>query len=197
LNKEFPYIINHEGAAIYYGNIISEEQIGSFYLELINKIEWKHEVVVMFGKEITTKRKVAFYSDPGIEYCYAQKTKKGQNWIPVLVEIKRIVESFTGNSYNACLLNLYHDGAEAMGWHADDEIEIKTNSSIASLSIGAERKFSFKNKATQETKSILLENGSLLEMKGALQKNWLHSLPKSSKIKTPRINLTFRQMIIK
>lgn len=194
LNKDFPYIINKEGQAIYFGRIISEEQINVFYEELINKIDWKNEVVVMFGKEITTKRKVAFYSEPNIEYRYSQRTKKGLTWIPLLIQIKSIVESYTQAQYNACLLNLYHNGNEAMGWHADNEVEIIPNSSIASLSLGAARKFSFKNKTTKETNSLLLENGSLLEMKGALQNHWLHSLPKSSKIMMPRINLTFRQM---
>jgi alkylated DNA repair dioxygenase AlkB len=82
-----------------------------------------------------------------------------------------------------------------MGWHSDDEREIVPNSSIASLSIGAERKFSFKHKATKETQSLLLQNGSLLEMAGSLQQNWWHALPKSKKVNGPRINLTFRQMI--
>ncbi|MEN9381702.1 MAG: hypothetical protein RI940_583 [Bacteroidota bacterium] len=195
MNKDFPYIINKEGQAIYFGRIISEEQINVFFEELINKIAWKNEVVVMFGKEITTKRKVAFYSEPNIQYRYSQRTKKGLSWIPLLLQIKCIVESYTQSQYNACLLNLYHNGNEAMGWHADNEVEIIPNSSIASLSLGAARKFSFKNKATKETNSLLLENGSLLEMKGALQNHWLHSLPKSSKIMMPRINLTFRQMI--
>ena len=93
------------------------------------------------------------------------------------------------------MLNLYHDGNEGMGWHSDDEKEILPNSSIASLSLGAARKFSFKHKSTKETISLLLENGSLLEMKGAIQKNWLHELPKTKKINTARINLTFRQMV--
>jgi alkylated DNA repair dioxygenase AlkB len=197
LNKDFPYIINKEGQAIYFGKIISEEQIVYLFDELINKIDWKNEVVVMFGKEITTKRKVAFYSDQHIEYRYSQKTKKGLQWIPILIQIRSIVESYTNTQYNACLLNLYHNGNEAMGWHADNEVEIIPNSSIASISLGAERKFSFKNKSSKETNSVLLENGSLLEMKGALQNHWLHCLPKSTKIITPRINLTFRQMISK
>lgn len=197
MNKDFPYIINKEGQAIYFGKIISEEQINFFYEELINKIDWKNEVIVMFGKEITTKRKVAFYSDPNIQYRYSQRTKKGLEWISILLQIKSIVESYTQTQYNACLLNLYHNGNEAMGWHSDNEVEIMPNSSIASISLGAERKFSFKNKTTKETNTILLENGSLLEMKGELQNHWLHSLPKSTKIIMPRINLTFRQMIIK
>ncbi len=197
MNKDFPYIINKEGQAIYFGKIISEEQINVFFEELINKIDWKNEVVVMFGNEITTKRKVAFYSDPNIQYRYSQRTKKGLEWISILLQIKSIVESYTQTQYNACLLNLYHNGNEAMGWHSDNEVEIMPNSSIASISLGAERKFSFKNKTTKETNTILLENGSLLEMKGELQNHWLHSLPKSTKIIMPRINLTFRQMIIK
>ena len=197
MNKDFPYIINEQGQAIYFGQIISAEQIGVFFEELINKINWNNEVVVIFGKEITTKRKVAFYSDENIEYRYSQKTKKGIQWIPILLQIKSIVESYTKKQYNACLLNLYHNGDEAMGWHADNEVEIKPNSSIASLSIGAERRFSFKNKTTKETITLLLENGSLLEMKGELQNHWIHCLPKSSKIIMPRINLTFRQMISK
>ncbi len=195
LTKDFPYIINRDGQAIYFGKIISAEEMNNFFTKLINKIEWKNEVVVMYGKEITTKRKVAFYSDPNIQYRYSQKTKIGLPWTIELLELKSRIESFTHTSYNACLLNLYHNGNEAMGWHADNEIEIKPHSSIASLSIGAERKFSFKHKTTKETLSMVLENGSLLEMKGLLQKHWQHSLPKSTKIISPRINLTFRQMI--
>jgi alkylated DNA repair dioxygenase AlkB len=197
LSKDFPYIINQQGQAIYYGCIISEEHINVFYKELINKILWQKEVVMMFGKEITTKRKVAFYSNPNISYRYSQKTKNGIPWTPILLEIKSIIESYTKKQYNACLLNLYHNGNESMGWHADNEIEIIPNSSIASLSLGAVRKFSFKNRSSKQTTSLLLENGSLLEMKGTLQQHWLHCLPKTTKVNTPRINLTFRQMITK
>jgi alkylated DNA repair dioxygenase AlkB len=195
--KEIPYIINDNGEAIYFGKVFSEESIVSFFNELLNKIEWRNEEVIMFGKTIITKRKVAFYSNEGISYTYSNKTKTGVAWTPVLWELKAIVESHTHCKYNACLLNLYHNGDESMGWHSDDEKEIVPNSSIASISLGATRKFSFKNKVSKETLSVLLENGSLLEMKGALQKNWLHALPKASKINTPRINLTFRQMMIK
>ncbi len=190
----FPNIINQDGQAHYFGKIINAEQKHIYFNELLNKIEWTNESLVMFGKEITTKRKVAFYADRLIEYTYSNKTKKGLEWTPLLIEIKQLVSSYTGSNYNACLLNLYHDGAEGMGWHSDDEKEIIPNSSIASLSLGAERKFALKHKATKETKSILLEHGSLLEMLGSFQKHWLHSMPKSKKIVAPRINLTFRQM---
>ena len=190
-----PYFINNQGQAIYYGNILTDEQKENYFKELLNNIEWENEKVIMFGKEIITKRKVAFYADNELKYTYSQKTKKGTIWTTVLLSIKNKVEELTKSKYNACLLNLYHDGTEGMGWHSDDEKEIVPESSIASLSLGAERKFSFKHKITKETYSIFLENGSILEMKGAIQKNWLHALPKTMKIATPRINLTFRQML--
>jgi len=190
----FPNIINQDGQAHYFGKIIPAEQNPKYFNELLHKIDWAPEKLVMFGKEITTKRKVAFYADHLIEYTYSHKTKKGLEWTPVLMEIKELISSYTGSNYNACLLNLYHDGEEGMGWHSDDEKEIVPNSSIASLSFGAERKFAIKHKISKETQSILLENGSLFEMLGSFQKNWLHSMPKSKKIIDSRINLTFRQM---
>jgi len=187
-------IIEQDGLVLYHENVISDEQIKLLYEELLNNINWVNERVVMFGKEIITKRKVAFYSDESIVYTYAGKTKIGLPWKDPLIILKNIVESLTKQTYNACLLNLYHNGDEAMGWHSDNEKEIIANSTIASLSIGASRKFSFKHKVTKETISIQLENGSLLEMKGTIQSHWLHALPKSKKITESRINLTFRQM---
>ena len=194
MNSKFPNIINKDGIATYYGCILNDELLYSFYNDLLNNISWEQEQIMMFGKNITTKRKVAFYAENTIEYTYSQKTKKGLPWTDTLLKIKRLISSITQNEYNACLLNLYHNGEEGMGWHSDDEKEIVMNSSIASLSMGAERKFVFKHKCTKETYSIFLENGSLLEMKGTLQQNWWHCLPKSKKVQSPRINLTFRQM---
>jgi alkylated DNA repair dioxygenase AlkB len=187
-------IIAQDGIALYHEKVLTDEQIKPLYDKLLNNINWENERVVMFGKEIITKRKVAFYSDPLIAYTYSSKTKIGLPWKDPLFILKNIVESLTKQTYNACLLNLYHNGEEAMGWHCDNEKEIIANSSIASLSIGASRKFSFKHKVTKETISIQLGNGSLLEMKGTIQSHWLHTLPKSKKITESRINLTFRQM---
>ena len=194
MHTNIPNIINQDGQAHYFGIILNAEQKHNYFNELLNKIEWTNEKLVMFGKEITTKRKVAFYGDSLMSYTYSNKTKQALTWTPLLLQIKQLATSYTGSNYNACLLNLYHDGDEGMGWHSDDEKEIIPNSSIASLSFGAERKFAIKHKATNQTHSILLENGSLFEMLGSFQKHWLHSMPKSKKIIAPRINLTFRQM---
>ncbi len=189
-----PNILPHDGIALYYDKIIADDQVKQLYDALFNNIHWENERVIMFGKEIITKRKVAFFSDPSISYRYASKTKIGLPWTITLLTIKNTIESITKESYNACLLNLYHNGEESMGWHSDNEKEIITNSSIASLSLGASRKFSFKNKETKESVSIELANGSLLEMKGSVQTHWWHALLKSKKVTDARINLTFRQM---
>ena len=116
-------------------------------------------------------------------------------WTRELVNLKQIIENLSKTKFNSCLLNLYHNGNEAIGWHSDDEKSIEENSSITSVSFGAERKFSFKHKQSNKIISVLLEHGSLLLMKDTTQKNWLHSLPKSKKITLPRINLTFRIMV--
>ena len=189
-----PNILPQDGIALYYEKIVNDEEIKGLYDALLNNIHWENERVIMFGKEIVTKRKVAFFSDPSISYRYASKTKIGLPWTSTLLIIKNIVESITKESYNACLLNLYHNGEESMGWHSDNEKEIIANSSIASLSLGANRKFSFKHKVSKETVSIELEDGSLLEMKGSVQTHWWHALLKSKKVTAARINLTFRQM---
>ena len=189
-----PNILPQDGIALYYDKIVNDDEVKQLYDALLNNIHWENERVVMFGKEIVTKRKVAFFSDPSISYRYASKTKIGLPWTDSLLTIKNTIESITNESYNACLLNLYHNGEESMGWHSDNEKEIITNSSIASLSLGANRKFSFKHKLSKETVSIELEDGSLLEMKGSVQTHWWHALLKSKKVTAARINLTFRQM---
>jgi len=189
-----PNILPQDGIALYYEKIVKDDELKQLYESLLNNIHWENERVIMFGKEIITKRKVAFFSDPSISYRYASKTKIGLPWNSTLFTIKNWVESITKESYNACLLNLYHNGEESMGWHSDNEKEIITGSSIASLSLGANRKFSFKHKVSKETVSIELEDGSLLEMKGSVQTHWWHALLKSKKVTDGRINLTFRQM---
>ena len=156
MHSDFPNIINKDGIAVYYGCILNAETLPAIYTNLFNKIAWQQDQIIMFGKPITTKRKVAFYADNHIDYTYSSVKKKGLPWTPELLEIKNLIESQTGAKYNACLLNLYHNGEEGMGWHSDDEKEILVNSSIASLSIGAERKFAFKHKATKETVSVML-----------------------------------------
>ena len=186
-----------DGTATYRGSIFPMEKSQEFFQELLTNIPWRHDEVIMFGKHITTARKVAWVADEGMAYAYSGKSREPVAWSGTLRELKTICEKHTGASYNSCLLNLYQDGSQGMGWHSDDERSIVPQSSIACLSFGAVRKFSFKHKRTRETVSLQLENGSLLDMRGATQENWHHQLSKSRKVKEPRISLTFRRMRLK
>jgi alkylated DNA repair dioxygenase AlkB len=187
-------ILPHDGIVHYYGKILSNKEADLYTKILLKNIDWKNDEAIIFGKHIITKRKVAWYANEGLSYTYSNTTKQGLPFTAALLALKKIVEEKTKATFNACLLNLYHDGNEGMAWHSDDEKELVKDGCIASLSFGAERKFMLKHKKTKETISILLENGSLLCMKDATQTNWLHQLPKSLKIKQPRVNLTFRTM---
>ncbi|WP_299435325.1 alpha-ketoglutarate-dependent dioxygenase AlkB [uncultured Maribacter sp.] len=190
--EETPNILPFDGEVLYYGTILDLSKCLYYYDILLNTIEWKPDEAIIFGKQIFTKRKVAWYAEKSFEYTYSNNTKISIPWTKELLELKNLVENKTGETYNSCLLNLYHSGEEGMAWHSDGEKDLKKNGTIASLSFGAERKFLFKHKETKQKISIVLEKGSLLAMKGTTQKNWLHRLPPTKKVFTPRINLTFR-----
>ncbi|HET6590847.1 MAG TPA: alpha-ketoglutarate-dependent dioxygenase AlkB [Candidatus Nitrosocosmicus sp.] len=195
LNDEFVNVLNRDGEANYYGKIMTASEANTYYDLLLKNINWKNDEAFYHGKHIVTKRKVAWYGDQGFLYTYSNTTKQALPWTEELIDLKIKIELITNSTFNSCLLNLYHDGNEGMTWHSDDERSLGKNTVIASVSFGAERKFSFKHKSTKKTISLLLENGSLLLMKGNTQSNWLHSLPLSSKINHPRINLTFRTIM--
>ncbi len=190
--EEFPNLLPADGEVYYYGKIMSLKKAMFFYDYLLNKVAWKNDEAVIFGKLIVTKRKVAWYGDEPFEYTYSNTTKYALPWTNELLELKQMVEKRTGETFNSCLLNLYHDGAEGMAWHSDGEKDLKKNGAIGSLSFGAERKFAFKHKTNKQKVELVLEKGSLLVMTGTTQTNWLHRLPPTKKVSTPRINLTFR-----
>jgi len=185
-------VIDYDGAVEYHGLLIPFQQANQYFDNLLSKIEWKSDEANVFGKHIFTKRKVAWYGDKPFRYTYSNATKLALPWIDELVELKKIVEEKIDCHFNSCLLNLYNSGEEGMAWHSDSEKDLQKNAAIGSLSFGAERKFSFKHKCNQNTVSLLLQHGSLLVMKGETQNHWLHRLPPTKKVVTPRINLTFR-----
>lgn len=185
-------ILPKDGVTEYYGKIFSDEECENYYQYLLNQIPWENDEAVIFGKLIYTKRKVAWFGEKEFEYTYSKRTKYAKFWTPELLELKQKCEEISGETYNSCLLNLYHDGSEGMAYHSDAEKDLKKHGAIASLTFGAARKFSFKHKLSKDRIDIFLETGSLLVMKGTTQENWLHRLPPTTKVKTPRINLTFR-----
>lgn len=188
-------LLPKDGIVNYYGVIFTKQQ-ADFYLEtLLNTIEWRNDEAVIFGKRIITKRKVAWYGDKPFEYTYSNTTKHALPWTTELLELKSAIEQQTGETFNSCLLNLYHDGSEGMAWHSDGEKDLLKNGAIGSLSFGSERKFAFKHKQTMEKVELILEHGSLLVMKGTTQTHWLHRLPPTKLSKKPRVNLTFRTIV--
>ena len=181
-----------DGVINYHGRIFAAQRALELYQALLDTICWKPDEAVIFGRHITTARQVAWYGDADYAYSYSGTTKQALAWTSELREIKAVVEQLTGTRFNSCLLNLYRTGNEGMAWHSDDEYVLGRDTTIASVSLGAERKFALKHKRLTHATSIPLEHGSLLVMRGTTQSNWLHSVPKSKRIILPRINLTFR-----
>ena len=188
-------LLPYGGTVNYYGKLFSNREADQYYQLLMDTIEWKNDEAFIMGKHIITKRKVAWYGDESYAYTYSNASKFALPWTKELLELKKIAEEKTGTNFNSCLLNLYHNGDEGMAYHSDDEKALAKDSAIASISFGAERRFLLKHKQTKETITTFLEHGSLLIMKGATQTNWLHRLPPTKKVNTPRVNLTFRTMV--
>ncbi|MDG3583871.1 alpha-ketoglutarate-dependent dioxygenase AlkB family protein [Galbibacter pacificus] len=185
-------LLPKDGTVNYYGKLFAAQEANSYLNTLLSSIQWKNDEAIVFGKRIITKRKVAWYANKPFSYTYSNTTKRALPWTQALLDFKGTVEQRTGETFNSCLLNLYHDGSEGMAWHSDAEKDLKKNGAIASLSFGAERKFAFKHKTTKEKVTITLAHGSLLVMKGTTQAHWLHRLPPTKLINRPRVNLTFR-----
>ncbi len=188
-------LLPKDGTVNYFGKIMPTINALSYLDYLLNEIQWENDVAIIFGKRIETKRKVAWYAENSFEYTYSNTTKTALKWTKELLDLKEVIEKKSGETFNSCLLNLYHNGSEGMGWHSDGETDLKKNGAIASVSFGAERKFAFKHKASKETVSQVLENGSLLVMKGTTQTYWVHRLPPTKLVSKPRVNLTFRTIV--
>ena len=193
--NEVVNLLPFDGRADYYGQVMAAEEAGRYMERLMSEIEWRNDEAVIFGRHIVTKRKVAWYGDNTYTYTYSNITRQALPWTADLLALKELAGRLTGARYNSCLLNLYHDGNEGMAWHSDDEKELEPDGAIASLSFGAERRFLFRHRQSKEKLEVLLAAGSLLVMRGTTQTHWLHSLPKMKKVRTPRVNLTFRTML--
>ncbi|MDB9752567.1 alpha-ketoglutarate-dependent dioxygenase AlkB [Oceanospirillaceae bacterium] len=188
-------VLPQDGEANYHG-VVLEDNAADFFLEhFLNAIEWRNDEAIVFDKKIITKRKVAWYGSRPFDYTYSKITRSALPWTSQLLELKQLIETTTSETFNSCLLNLYHTGDEGMAWHSDNERQLKRHGAIASVSLGAQRNFAFKHKHTQQTHTTLLQHGSLLVMQGTTQDHWLHRLPPSKKVHTPRVNLTFRTVV--
>ncbi len=161
--------------------------------QILENVIWEQKELKIYGKNFLAPRLTAFIASKNIIYKYSGVTHTGNGWpnwfSPLLIDINK----FCNTEFNACLINLYRDGNDCMGWHSDNEKEIDNRYPIASLSLGSARDFLVKHKVKNIKKNLLLSNGDLLIMKPSFQTNWLHSIPRRKKVKKSRLNLTFRK----
>ncbi len=179
----------------YYPNFYSKAKALLFQEEIQQHTPWQEDDIKLFGKVYKQPRLTALYGDSNKPYRYSNIQMSPNQWSPTLLKIKEDIESISNQKFTSVLLNLYRDGSDSNGWHSDDEKELGKHPYIASLSFGAKRIFHFKHKKDPSLKfKIALEHGSLLLMGGATQEDWKHQIPKSKKMLSPRINLTFRDI---
>jgi len=184
-----------EGEARLWPQAFAADEASRLFVELRGGIGWQQEEILIFGRRRLVPRLVAWHGDPGATYVYSGTEHRPRPWTPQLEAIRDRASALTGAVFNAVLLNLYRDGRDGMGWHADDEPELGRNPVIASVSLGAERRFCLRHRRHRQLKTDLpLPHGSLLCMSGTTQHHWLHALPKTSRPAGERINLTFRHI---
>lgn len=178
---------------VYYEDFLSVKEASDYFSVFKDTVLWRQDDIKLFGKTYAQPRLTALYGDEGQRYSYSSLTMEAMPFTSEISALKRNVERITKTSFNSVLLNFYRDGKDSNGWHSDDEKELGKNPIIASVSLGAKRMFQLKNKGDGTLRrSIALEHGSLLVMKGKTQHFWKHQIPKTKKIVAPRINLTFR-----
>lgn len=170
------------------------EEASSFFERLKAETPWESETLTLFGRKVTAPRLISWHGDAGTAYGYSGVRHEPKPWTPALRQLKARVEKAAGVRFNSALLNLYRDGRDGMGWHADDEPELGPRPVIASLSLGATRRFQLRRKDGTETLDYELASGDLLLMKGDSQRLWRHRVPKTAKKVLPRINVTFRRI---
>lgn len=177
----------------YYPNFFTTEVSKHYFKKLFSETNWQQDDITVFGKTYKQPRLTVLYGNNEKPYSYSNITMHPHQFTKELLDIKSEIEAATDENFTTCLLNLYRDGQDSNGWHADNEKELGKNPVIASVSFGENRMFHLKHRYNKELKhKIILESGSLLVMKGATQHNWLHQIPKTKKKVGARINLTFR-----
>lgn len=185
-------LLPYDGLVEDYGVILSEAEADYYLHTFLQALAWQHDEVRIFGKYHRTARQVAWYADAAYSYVYSGMSKQAEMWQPDLLLLKQRIEHLVGHPFNSCLANLYADGSQAMGWHSDNENTLGQQPVIASLSLGATRKFRFKHQQKQSTIDCMLQHGQLLVMRGTTQQYWKHCISQSKRVVEPRINLTFR-----
>jgi alkylated DNA repair dioxygenase AlkB len=187
-------LLNREGEIEYTQAFLEPAVADEGFLALREELDWQEEFIQIAGRRVQVPRRVAWHGEPGAIYRYSGVAHEPKAWTPALLELKAQVEVYCGQHFNSVLGNLYRDGNDAVGWHADNEPELGPAPFIASLSLGAERRFEIRHNKTREILRLPLAHGSLLTMGGCFQSRWKHRIPRQPGITQPRINLTFRHI---
>ena len=196
-NSLFPIsgeLLPGDGSAVLFPDFLCESDADKYFSGLHNNTPWEQNFIRLFGKEVSEPRLSTWHAEADLPYTYSGVPRTPHPWKEPLSSLRTACEAHTGQSFNGALLNLYRTGLDAMGWHSDDEPVNGPNPVIASISLGAERRFDFRHKQTREVISVVLPHGSLLVMSGACQTYWLHRIPKTTRELQPRINVTFRTL---
>ncbi len=177
-------------------HFLPNSRADAYFEGLVGAVDWEQHEIRIGGRIVASPRLSAWYGDSGASYRYSGLSLEPRPWSPLMRELKAQVEEVSGSLFNSVLLNLYRDGVDSMGWHSDDERELGERPVIASVSLGATRRFRLRHKKRPDLEPVVigLEHGSLLIMKGETQRFWKHQLPKSKKVSEPRLNLTFRSV---
>lgn len=195
-------LLPYDGQVNDLGIVILEAN--ALYENLLNELPWQSDIVTLFGKTHVTTRQIVWMGDHDVSYHYSGQTRRAIPWTKQMLHVKRHIEQQLSSSginvdFNSCLLNYYPSGEDGMGYHADDEKELGAQPIIASLSLGARRKFVFKHKTIRQKNKpvkveLYLESGQLIVMHGDTQQFWKHSITKTKTVAEGRISLTFRQI---
>jgi alkylated DNA repair dioxygenase AlkB len=185
-----------DGDAGLIADFIPRSQSDAYFAALLDLVDWEQHLIRIHGREIASPRLSAWYGDPDAHYSYSGLSLEPRPWLPVIAELKARVEATCGSPFNSVLLNLYRDGVDSMGWHSDDEHELGERPVIASLSLGATRRFRLRHRRRKDLEPVAidLESGSLLIMKGDTQRFWKHQIAKTRRAVEARVNLTFRNI---
>ena len=184
-----------DGKIFYYPTFLSKKEADLLYAVFLETTPWQKDNITIYGKTYAQPRLTSLYGLNEKPYSYSNISMHPNPMTPILKDLLSKIENKTEHSFNAVLLNLYRNGKDSNGWHADNEKELGENPIIASISLGQERYFHLKHREIKEERfKIKLAHGSLLLMAGALQHHWLHQIPKTTRPLKQRINLTFRNI---
>lgn len=184
------------GELVYVQDWIEPDRADALFESLRGEVTWQTRTITMFGRRVLQPRLIAFQGDDGIRYAYSGETYRSECWHPAVAGLRDALAGATGVRFNCALLNLYRHGQDSMGWHADNEPELGSEPTIASISLGAERRFVLRRRCAKQCRVELVPaHGSLIVMRGDVQHHWQHQVPKTARATDERINLTFRKIV--